>query len=515
MESFRMERALQGDFSELWKLTEQSMGGFSSSSTRDKFKEYIINFEATDQLLEGPQEPFTQEEIAEVKKKLQEEQADKEREIKTKAGQDSKKKGKTPPQSREPSPPPLSPPRSPPPSPPRPSETEQKSAADREEKRRLEKGKGKVTKSAMERHEDTNYTVFLDLKAGYLRQIAIQQGFQIQLESPYQRAEGSRLTELREVSTDTMDMVSQEDEWDMVIQGLHRLKERFMTAEGDNQSLRQQEERLRIEHEAQLKEIQVVSERQTALQVEVQSSQKLCSYLAIKCQQVEKRAADAEEENKKLAKTLAEAEKERANLTLQLSYESKEAESMRNKKEKAEVAHEAAKDEIIELKDQLEVKERTVQRLRGTSSRARTSIDGSSQEVKTLEEQLKEMQKELSLERRQRVMIAESSMAAEKKLEDAQNALKKDNYDLKRQLEQLSVLLIKTVEDATKAAETQQRAMEELWKQVPEEPVPGEGPAVQEGINLDLHAEMGDQPQEEIPAGTSQEHKDLTKEEED
>ena len=88
-----MERALKGDFEEFWKPSEKAVSATSSKVYKDSFDEYIANFEEVDDILEGgPQEPFTGEEVAKVRKILQEKSANKERELKTKAGRDIPKK---------------------------------------------------------------------------------------------------------------------------------------------------------------------------------------------------------------------------------------------------------------------------------------------------------------------------------------------------------------------------------------------------------------------------------------
>ena len=110
LESFRMERALKGDFEEFWKPSEEIVGATSSKAYRDNFNDYIANFEAADAIIEGaPQEPFTAEEVAKARQILQEEGATKERELKTKAGRDAPKQKESSPEKRTPQMP-LSPP---------------------------------------------------------------------------------------------------------------------------------------------------------------------------------------------------------------------------------------------------------------------------------------------------------------------------------------------------------------------------------------------------------------------
>ena len=76
MESFRLERALKGDFSEMWAPTAESIGA-TSTGNRDVLSEYIQNFENFDETLEGqPQEQFIEEEIEEVRQKLLQQDSD-------------------------------------------------------------------------------------------------------------------------------------------------------------------------------------------------------------------------------------------------------------------------------------------------------------------------------------------------------------------------------------------------------------------------------------------------------
>ena len=56
MESFRRDRALQGDFSDTWAPTVEDVGA-ASSRNDDVFSNYIRTFELCDETVEGyPQE---------------------------------------------------------------------------------------------------------------------------------------------------------------------------------------------------------------------------------------------------------------------------------------------------------------------------------------------------------------------------------------------------------------------------------------------------------------------------
>ena len=86
------DRALQGDFSDTWAPTAEDAGA-TSSRNDDVFSNYIKTFELCDETVEGyPQEQFTAEEIEQVRRKLEEQDQGLERERKTKAGRDFKRK---------------------------------------------------------------------------------------------------------------------------------------------------------------------------------------------------------------------------------------------------------------------------------------------------------------------------------------------------------------------------------------------------------------------------------------
>ena len=115
-------------------------------------------------------------------------------------------------------------------------------------------------------------------------------------------------------------------------------------------------------------------------------------------------------------------------------------------------------------------------------------------------------------------MLVEGSMAVERRLEEEMANTEQENDTLKKQIEEMSELLIKNYEDAELEAEGHMQ-MANLKSQIKEEPAPKEGPATDKGIHLDS---VVDDTEDTLPidtkvasTSTTPDAKDFTKEEQE